>query len=506
MSLSTSPQAAAPARTAGAHARALLVLGLPLIGSNLAQILIHLTDALMLGWYDVTALAAATLAQSFWFIVFLLGAGYAWAVAPMAAEAAEAGDAVQVRRVTRMGLWLSVLFAAAALPALWWSGPLFLVLGQDPRIAEAAQAYLRIAGWGMVPALLVMTLRSFLSALELTRIILWVTLGAAALNVALNWVLIFGHLGAPEMGIRGAAAASLSLQVVSFGALVVYVSRRVPDYDLFSRLWRADGAILRRVLRLGLPIGITNVAEAGLFSASAVMMGWLGEVPLAAHGIALQVASVMFMIHLGLSQAATVRAGRAFGRRDEAGLRRGGAVAMALSGAVALVTVVIFLTVPEPLVAAFVDPADPRRDAILAAGVTLLAIAALFQFVDAAQVMVLGLLRGVQDTTVPMIIAAIAYWALGLPAGWALGFALGLGGPGVWLGMVVGLGAAGLLLSARFWFGSVRIAGRQASAGGDAGRGTGGRPCGDRTPSGSSRPRGSGPGPAGPRRRPAPRP
>jgi Na+-driven multidrug efflux pump len=204
-------------------------------------------------------------------------------------------------------------------------------------------------------------------------------------------------------------------------------------------------------------MGLTTVAEAALFSFSAVMMGWIGEVWLAAHGIALQLASLTFMIHLGLSQAATVRAGRAFGRRDIAALREGGGVAMALSGTAVVLTVILFLAIPGLLVGVFINPSDPQRDAILAAGVALLAIAALFQVVDAAQVMTIGLLRGVQDTTVPLVIACVSYWVLGLPAGYLLGFAAGLGGPGIWLGMVIGLGAAAVALSARFWWGSARL-------------------------------------------------
>lgn len=440
-----------------AQARALLALALPLIGSNLAHVIIGLTDAVMLGWYDVSALAAVSLAQPYWFILFLLGGGFAWAVMPMVASAAEAGDTVTVRRVTRMGLWLSVAAALAFLPAFIWSGPVFRLLGQTPDMAALGQRYLAIVGWSMIPALFVITLRSFLSALELTRAILIITIGAAALNILLNWVLIFGRFGAPEMGLQGAAWATTSLHVASFVALVIYVVRKVPDYDLFSRLWRFDGQVASRVFRLGLPMGLTSVAEAGLFSFSAVMMGWLGEVPLAAHGIAMQLTSITFVMHLGLSQAATVRAGRAFGRRDEVALHRVGHSAILLSGCVAVLTVVLFLSAAGPLVGLFIDPDDPLRDAILGVGVTLVMIAALFQIVDAAQVLMIGLLRGVQDTGVPLAIAAVSYWVLGLPSGYLLAFPLGLGAVGIWYGMMIGLGAAAIMLSVRFWLGTGRL-------------------------------------------------
>lgn len=446
------------ARTFRQHARQLLVLGLPLVGSNLVQHVVQLTDTLMLGWYDVTALAAVTLATSFYFVVFILGTGFGWAVMPIVAEAQEAGDEVRARRATRMGMWLSVLYGLCALPLFWWSGPLLSAFGQAPEIAGAAQSWLRIAGPALIPVLIFMSLRSFLSALEHTRVIFWTALATGVMNAGLDAVLIFGLWGAPELGIRGAAIATAAAQTASGLCLVLYAHRKARSYDLFSRLWRPDAALFGKLLRMGLPIGLTSLAEVGLFSVTTLMMGWLGEIPLAAHGIALQVSSATFVVHLGLSQAATVRAGRAYGRRDEEALRRGGLAALGMALVVALATVAVFLIWPVPLIGLFIDPADPARGAILQVGVTLLAIAALFQVVDACQVLMLGLLRGVQDTAVPMVVAAISYWGLGVPAGWLLGFPMGWGAAGIWMGLVVGLGAAAVMLTLRFWGGAVRIA------------------------------------------------
>ena len=439
------------------EARKLMVLGLPLIGSNLAQIAIGITDTLMLGWYDVEALAAVTLAANVYFVTFLLGAGFAWAVMPMVAEAVSAGEPVRARRVTRMGNWLSVLYGAVMMVPLFFSAPIFRAIGQEPQIAQLAQDYLRIAGWQMIPALIVIVLRSFLSALERTQIILWVTLGIAVLNVPLNYLLIFGNFGFPELGIRGAALASLITTSISLVALLIYTQVKEPTYELFVRIWRVDAEALTGVFRLGWPIGLTSLAEGGLFTASTVMMGWLGAIPLAAHGVALQLASLIFMVHVGLSQAATVRAGQALGRRDEPALRCTGATALALSVFVAALTVALFLLIPGPLIGLFIDPTDPARDEILAVGIALLAVAALFQTVDALQVMVLGLLRGVQDTRVPMWLAAVSYWVIGLPVSYVFGFVLDWGGTGIWAGLVVGLATAAVLLSWRFWGGSVRI-------------------------------------------------
>lgn len=434
-----------------AHARAVLALGLPLVGSQVAQFAIGMTDTLMLGHYGVEALAAGTLGSTVFFVVLIAGSGFAFAVMPMVAEARGSGDDRAPRRVTRMGLWASVAYGVALTPPFLFGEEILRLLGQPPEVASAGGAYLRIVGWGLVPALVAFVLRSHLSAYERTRIVLVATLAAVAVNAALNWVLIFGRLGMPELGVRGAAVASVVVQLVLMGILVTHASRALPGPPLLERLWRPDVEALVRVVRLGWPIGLTNLAEVSLFAASAVMMGWLGAVPLAAHGIAIQLAGLAFMVHLGLSQAATVRAGSAMGRRDVPSLARGGVVAVAMSVAFALATAALFVAIPEPLVGLFLAEDEPGRTTILAAGASLLLVAALFQIADGAQVMVLGLLRGVQDTGVPMIIAALSYWGVGVPVAYGLGFSAGLGGVGVWLGLVAGLAVAAGLLAHRFW-------------------------------------------------------
>ncbi len=448
----------ASAQTYPQHFRAVLKLGLPLIASNLAQFAIHMTDTIMLGWYDVTALAAVTIASTMFFVLFIVGAGFGFAVTPLVAAAAEADDTQTARRVTRMAVWLSIFYGVAVSLPFIFSERIMLAIGQEPVVAAAAQEYLHIAVLGMIPALIVMALKSFLAGLEHTAIILWSTILAAILNAVVNYLLIFGNFGAPELGLRGAAIASVLLQVATVVVLLAYIHRRLPQFELFRNALRPDPAVMARVFRLGVPIGLTSLAEGGLFAASAVMMGWIGELELAAHGIAIQLASVMFMVHIGLSQAATIRAGRALGRADEPGLRQGGLAAIALSAAFVVFTIILFLTIPELLVGAFIDPDEPQRAALLQIGVALVAVAALFQAVDALQVMALGLLRGVQDTAVPMVMAVVSYWIIGLPASYALAFVYGMGPVGLWLGLVVGLTVAGVLMSWRFWRGSSHIA------------------------------------------------
>jgi MATE family multidrug resistance protein len=437
--------------TVTSHIRAILVLGLPLIGGHVAQFAIGLTDSIMLGWYGAAALAAVTLAGSYFFSLFLLGSGFAFAVMPLVAAAAGAGEDRQIRRATRMGLWLSLFFGVAAMPLLWWSRPVLLALGQEEATATMASEYLRIAGWGIFPALLVMAVKSYLAALERTQIVLWVTLLAAGVNALVNYALIFGNWGAPELGIAGAAIASIVTQMVSLIAVLIYALKVLPEHELLKNFWRPDPEMLSRVFRLGLPIGLTNLSESSLFAASALMMGWLGTVQLAAHGIAVSLAGLTFMVHLGLSNAATIRAGNALGRKDRAHLARGTHVVTAMSLAMSMLAITAFLLIPEPMMSLFLDPGDPQRADILLVGAGLLAVAALFQLVDGIQAIALGVLRGVQDTAAPMIIAALSYWGLGIPISYVLGFVLGWGGIGVWLGLVSGLGCAAVLLMLRFW-------------------------------------------------------
>ncbi|MGH1452087.1 MAG: MATE family efflux transporter [Paracoccaceae bacterium] len=433
------------------HLRAILILGLPLVGSHVAQFSINLVDAVMLGWYGVDELAAEVLAGTMFFVLFIVGSGFAFAVMPMVAKAEAAGDLQRVRRVTRMGMWLATGFGLLAMPVFLFATPILIALGQNPDIAELAGQYLTIIGWSIFPALLVMVLKSYLAALERTRVVLLITLAGLALNAVLNYALIFGNWGAPEMGIRGAAITSLLGALFSLVLLVWYVMRVTPEHAMFQRIWRPDWQAIGAVFRLGWPIGITNLAEVGLFAASSVMMGWLGTVPLAAHGIAMQIASMTFMVHLGLSNAATIRAGQALGRQDAFGLKRGARVVIALSLALSLLMAATFLLAPQTLIGAFLSPDDPARSAVIALGTGLLAAAALFQLVDAAQVIALGLLRGVQDTRIPMLIAGLSYWGIGLTSAYILGFVLDWQGIGVWIGLAIGLTAAAVLMMWRFW-------------------------------------------------------
>ncbi|WP_236045135.1 MULTISPECIES: MATE family efflux transporter [Pseudooceanicola] len=433
------------------HLSAILILGLPLAGSQLAQMSLSLVDAVMLGWYDTTTFAAETLGGSFFMVLFLACTGFAAALTPLVSAAEGRGEHTTARRVTRMSLWLSLLAGAGCLPILLNAEPIFLLLGQKPEIAHLAGQYLSILSWGIFPGLATMVLRSHLAALERTRVVLVAMLVAVLVNGAGNYLLIFGHFGFPEMGIRGAALASLLMHCATTVFLVIYIQKTLPEHELFVRIWRPDWEAFGEVFRLGWPIGLTLVAEVGLFSATSVMMGWVGETALVAHGIALQITSFTFMVHLGLSQAAAVRAGRAHGRGTMTDLRRGASMALVMSVLMVAVTVVVLVAFPAELIGLFLDPDNPERAEVIAVGRVLLLASAAFQLADAMQVMALGLLRGLHDTQRPMLYAGFSYWGVAVPCSYVFGIVLGWGGVGIWLGLALGLALAAFLMMRRLW-------------------------------------------------------
>ena len=434
------------------HIRATLALGLPLVGSQLATIGFGVSDSLMLGRLGAEPLAASVLGTTLFFVIYITGAGFAQAVAPIVATAIGAGDDVTVRRAVRMGIWAALIFSVIAIPLMLNAEAILLALGQVPELAALADSYLQIAAWALIMNLFHSVLRSFLAAFERANIVLYAMLGGLALNILLNYAFIFGNLGAPAMGIRGAAIATVGSNLLVSAILLIYALSlaEIRKYDMFTRFWRPDWSALLDVYRLGWPISLTLLAEVSLFALSSLMLGWLGTMELAAHGIALQISSVTFMVPLGLSFASTVRVGRALGRRDIDNLLRASVVVMLIAVAVSIAAAALFLLAPAGLIGLFLDNDKSDAIQIIAYGSTLLAVAALFQVVDTVQVVALGLLRGLKDTRVPMLVAVASYLVFGSGVAYVLGFTLGMGGVGVWLGLALGLGIAAVLLVWRY--------------------------------------------------------
>jgi MATE family multidrug resistance protein len=306
--------------------------------------------------------------------------------------------------------------------------------------------------WGLLPALWYLVLRSFVAALEQPSWALYVAAGGIVCNAALNYILIFGKLGFPPLGLVGAGIGSSITNFLMFGAMAFVALRhkRFRRYRLFGRFWRSDWARFRDLWRLGFPIAITLALEVTIFSAAAFLIGLFGTAPLAAHAIALQIAALSFMVPLGISQASTVRVGLALGRSDLAGIARAGWTSFVLGvGFMSLMALLIF-AIPHSLVHLFLDESDPANAPVIALAVSFLAVAALFQIVDGAQVVGAGMLRGLHDTTVPMIYAALGYWLIGLGVGVGLAFGLGWEGRGIWTGLAAGLAVVAALMLVRW--------------------------------------------------------
>lgn len=435
------------------HYRASILLGVPFVGAQLAQLAIHTTDVLMVGRLGTTELAAMVIAAQFFFTVFIFGSGFANAVVPMVAQAQGRGDGVLVRRSVRMGMWVVLVYGVLTAPLFWFAEGVLLGLGQQPDVAALAGSYLRIAQWGIFPALLFMVLRGFLSALERAGIILYVTVIILLLNAAICYVLIFGKFGFPPLGIVGAAISALIVNAVSFVLAFAYIESREETraYELFVRFWRPDWQAFFEVVWLGLPIAITILAEVSLFTAASLLMGMIGTVELAAHGIALQFASIAFMIPLGLAQVATVRIGLSHGRRDAEGIKRAAIAVLVIGSIIAILGSLLFAIYPRELASLYLDTSRPDAAAVLAYAGPLLIIAGAFQLVDGLQALAAGMLRGLKDTTIPMVLALISYWAIGFVAAYVLAFPAGLGGIGVWYGFLIGLAAAAISLNWRFF-------------------------------------------------------
>jgi MATE family multidrug resistance protein len=435
------------------HLRATFLLGVPLVGAQLAQMAINTTDVILVGWLGTTELASVVLASQIFFLVFIFGTGFTAAVIPVVAQALGRHDPVSVRRSVRMGLWIVVAYSALTAPLLWFSKSILLSLGQEPDVAEMAQSYLRIAQWGVFPALGLMALRSFVTGLEKGGVVLYVTIAMFILNAVIAYLLIFGHLGMPRLGLHGAAVASVCANLFGFVLSVLYIKSQanMRAYEIFVRFWRPDWSMVREIVALGLPISFTILAETSLFAAASLMMGTLGKFELAAHGIALQFASIAFMIPLGLAQVATVRVGLAYGRGDMQGVRFAALAVLVVGMCFTLAGGIFFATFPRMLAMLFLDLNQPDALAVLGLATPLIVIAGIFQLVDGLQAVGAGLLRGLKDTRVPMVLALVAYWPIGFACAWFFAFPLGFRGEGIWFGFVIGLAAAALLLCGRFW-------------------------------------------------------
>lgn len=427
------------------HFKALLGMALPLMGSHIVQLSLQLTDAAMLGRFDIAALSAAVLASSYSFVIWIVGTGFSAAVTPLIIDDLSNNETQRARVTLVMGLLATFIYAIIALPMLLLSDVVLAQLGQTPNIAKAAGLYLKITAVGFIPSLLIVAFNSALIAKGRTPLIFIVALLSFGLNVLLNWVLIFGNVGFPALGLAGAAWSTIGVQTLSCLATIVFVGRfakfgRQGWHFQITFVW----PVFMKVVRLGLPIGLTSLAELGMFTAATLMVGTLGTVPLAAHGIVIQLTSAAFTVQLGLSEAATAHASKYFGQRQFCDIRKISVAVLTLSAVLVLATSSVLLLFPESLAQLFMQKSDSSHAVVFGIVLSILVVAVLSQFADAAQLMGLAMLRSIQKTVVPMRLAIVSYWVIGVPAAYLLMPRFMV--PGIWAGLALGLVASGTLL------------------------------------------------------------
>lgn len=434
--------------------RATLALALPLILTNITMVLINSTDVFLLARLGPGALAASALGSGIVIAMLLIGIGIVVAASPlMAAELGRKAHSVrEVRRSFRQSLWAATAVAIPIWVLLWNSGAMLEWAGQPKQLAGDAGIFIRALMWQIWPALGVVAIRGFMAALELPRWTMIAGFAAVIVNAVVNYGLIFGHFGLPRWGLFGAGVGSslTSLFQFIFLCVVLYVHPRFRRYHLLGRWWRADWQRFATLWKLGLPIGLHMGFEAMVFAAAVFLMGYISTQATAAHAVAIQIASMTFMVPMGLGQAATVRVGLGYGRRDPGAIRLAGWTAYALGVGFMTAMALLIWLFPAALAGIFIEPKDAGNAEVLQLAVSFLIVAAVFQIVDGAQVVGTGMLRGLQDTTWPMLFAAFGYWVIGIGVGAWLAFYQDMEGVGIWIGLAIGLGIVAVLVLIRW--------------------------------------------------------
>jgi MATE family multidrug resistance protein len=433
--------------------RALLRLAGPIIVSQLGGIAMGTTDTIMVGPLGAEALAAAGLGNAIFMASFVISSGILMGMSPLVAQAFGAGDRGECRRVLVQGLWLAAILSLPMSVLYLFGLPIARALGQPEGVSQLAGGYLSAIAWGVPPMLLFMAFRQYLDGQSLTRPAMTMTFIGVAVNVVGNFLLIYGFqldlplLGTwtvPAGGLAGSAWSTTLVRWAMLAAMLVYVLRHPVLRPFAGVSLKPAAARMRRMMRIGAPIGVQMGAEVGVFAFAVVLMGWLSPVAQAAHQVTINVASATFMVAMGTSLAGSIRVGQHVGSGSRRGVHRAVLTTYALVLAFMSLAALGFLTAPRWILGLYTH--DPE---IVTVGLSLLAMAAAFQVFDGAQVAGLCALRGAADTRIPMGITVLAYWVIGAPAAYLLGFHTRLGPQGVWLGLVVSLIVAALLLAWR---------------------------------------------------------
>lgn len=431
-------------------------LATPVILGMLGHQVVALVDNIMVGQLGSAELAAVSLGNSFMFVAMSLGVGFSTAITPLVAEADGAGNRERGKSSFKHGLFLCIVLGLALFAVVMFAKPLMYVMKQPPEVVDLAMPYLTLVAASLVPLIIFQGFKQFSDGLSMTRFPMYATIVANLVNVLLNYMFIFGKFGAPELGVVGAAIGTLVSRVVMVGYLWYLLSRKEKSRYFVTniKIFTLSKAMLKKLLNLGFPSAMQMFFEVGIFTSAVWLSGILGKNPQAANQIALNLASMTFMVAMGFSVAAMIRVGNQKGLRNFRELRRVAISIGLLTSILALVFAVFFILFNGELPKIFLDYnsvtdfADNHE--VVAIAAQLLIIAAIFQFTDALQVVALGALRGMQDVKIPTVITFIAYWIIGFPISYYLSMETSLESMGIWIGLLAGLSASGIMLFIRF--------------------------------------------------------
>lgn len=424
-----------------------MVLAFPIMAGMVSHTLVGLADTIMVGRTGVVPLAASAFVMAITHIPLVIAIGILSAVGVLVSQAFGARRHRDAAEIFRHGLFGSFFAGLAIIAATFLLRPHLSLFGQPPAVAAAAGDYFILFGASLLPALAAQTCKQFSEALNRPWIPNLILLGGVLLTIFLNWIFIYGHWGAPPLGLEGAGWATLIARGIMALALICYVTSS-PSLRAFQPAgWFQPlaPAWFGRILRLGWPVGFQHLMEVSAVVFAALMMGWVSSEAIAAHQVAITCAGTTFMFALGIGMAASIRVGQALGARNYARLRRIGFAGMALAVGVMFLFSLLLATAAKPIAASFVSAPE-----IITLASKLLIIAAIFQVADGLQIAAISALRGMSDVRMPAVIATAAYWGMAVPLGYALGFPGRKGAVGIWIGLAAGLGAAALALAWRF--------------------------------------------------------
>lgn len=432
-----------------------LSLAWPVIAAELGWMGMGVVDTIAVGRLGAEAIGAVSLGSAIYFAVSIFGFGLLLGLDTLISQAYGAKKLDECRIWLIQGLYVAVIQSPIVMGLLWWGVPRLAALGVHPSVLEATIPFLKALTWGTLPLFVYAASRRYLQAQGVVKPVMYVLFGANVLNAFADWVLIYGKFGAPALGVEGAGwSTAISRLFMAVGMVItIAMVDRSRAAELSRISWRPRLALLAKLLSLGIPAGAHVTLEVGVFAAATTLTGMLDPVSLAAHHVVLDIASVTFMIPLGLSSAGAVRVGQALGRQEPDAARSAGWAALLLGTAFMTFAAIMFVAVPGGLISIFTD--DP---AVVGTAASLMLIAAAFQLFDGVQGVTAGTMRGAGDTRTPVICTLVAYWIIGLPLGYILAFHRGMGVSGIWIGLATGLGVAGISLLIAWAFKSRALA------------------------------------------------